>query len=132
PALGYNVIIESPMTPLDRMAARLKELGIVSVSGNIVGDATVFDDALIGPNWPSDTGGGAARYAPRVSGLPFQRNMPWVEAVASPIGGDIEIRTDPQVTAVPVVSTVNRGSGGARVLRYPADDTVRIVGAVSG
>jgi D-alanyl-D-alanine carboxypeptidase/D-alanyl-D-alanine-endopeptidase (penicillin-binding protein 4) len=132
PPLGYNVIIESPMTPLDRMAARLKELGVVSVSGDVVGDATAFDDVLVGPNWPSDTGGGAARYAPRVSGLPFQRNMLWVEAVASPDGGEIMVRTDPQVTAVPVVSTVNRGTSGARVLRYPADDTVRIVGAVSG
>ncbi len=132
PPLGYNVIVEPPMTPLDRMAARLKEMGVQSVAGDVIGDATAFDSVLIGPNWPNDTGGGASRYAPRVSGLPFQRNMLWVEAVAPANGGEIVVRTDPQVTAVPVVSTVNRGGSGARVLRYPADDTVRITGAVSG
>src|SRR5690606_7274281 len=126
PPLGYGVFFESPMTPLDRMAARLTELGVRSVEGDIIGDATAFDSVLVGPSWPTDTGAGAARYAPRVSGLPFQRNMLWVEAVAPTEGGEIVVRTDPQVTAVPVVSTVQRGTSGARVLRLPADDTVRI------
>ncbi|MDR0786299.1 MAG: D-alanyl-D-alanine carboxypeptidase/D-alanyl-D-alanine-endopeptidase [Gemmatimonadota bacterium] len=131
PPMGYNAFVEPPMTPLDKMAARLKDLGITRVEGNIIGDPTAFDSVLIGPRWPSDTGGGAAAYAPRVSGLPFQRNMLWVEARAE-AGGAVRVITDPQVTAVPVVSTVRSGGSNARVVRFPADDTIRVMGSISG
>lgn len=131
PPLGYEAFFEPPMAPLDRMAARLKEMGITSVAGDIIGDPTAFDSVLVGPRWPNDTGGGASSYAPRVSGLAFQRNMLWVEARAGSDGA-VQIRTDPEVTAVPVVSTVSRGGGNARVVRLPADDTVRMMGGIAG
>ncbi len=131
PPLGYETFFEPPMAPLDRMAERLRAMGVVSVAGDIVGDPSAFDSVLVGPHWPNDTGAGASSYAPRVSGLPFQRNMLWVEARAGSDGA-VQVRTDPQVTAVPVISTVHRGGGNARVVRLPADDTVRMIGGISG
>ena len=72
------------MDPLRPMASRLRQLGVRRVQGGVIGDASVFDTLLVGPDWPRDTGGGSAQYAPRVSGLPFQRNMIWIEAAAEP------------------------------------------------
>jgi serine-type D-Ala-D-Ala carboxypeptidase/endopeptidase (penicillin-binding protein 4) len=132
PRLGLAAFVEEPMTPLRNMAARLAGMGIRMVEGGVVGDATAFDDDLIGPNWPQDTGAGAAQYAPRVSGLPFQRNMIWVEAIPTPGGGRAEIRMDPPVEVVPVLSTVTTGGSRAIAVRRPHEDTIRVSGSVSG
>jgi D-alanyl-D-alanine carboxypeptidase/D-alanyl-D-alanine-endopeptidase (penicillin-binding protein 4) len=132
PRVGHSLFIEDPMTPLHQMARRLAMLGVRAVEGDVVGDATAFDTVLVGPSWPDDTGAGAAQYAPRVSGLPFQRNMVWVEAMPAPDGGPAIIRLEPEVTVVPVVSTVRTGGGGARVVRRATQDTIRVTGGVSG
>lgn len=132
PRLGFSAFIEEPMTPLQKMATRLAQLGVRQVQGAVVGDPTAFDTVLVGPSWPNDTGGGAAQYAPRVSGLPFQRNMIWLEARSQPGGGAADVQVSPAVKVVPVVSTVR--SGGSRVLavRRPNEDTIRISGGISG
>lgn len=132
PRLGYSEFVEDPMAPLQKMAARLAQLGVRQVQGGVIGDATAFDTVLVGPSWPNDTGGGAAQYAPRVSGLPFQRNMIWVEARARPGGGPADIRVSPAVAVVPVLSTVRSGGGRALAVRRPDEDTIRISGGVSG
>jgi serine-type D-Ala-D-Ala carboxypeptidase/endopeptidase (penicillin-binding protein 4) len=132
PRLGFTMFIEEPTTPLRTMARRLAELGVRVVEGGVVGDPTVFDTILVGPGWPGDTGSGAAQYAPRVSGLPFQRNMIWVEATPSPGGGPAAIRLDPPVEVVPVVANVRTGGGRALAVRRPNEDTVRVSGAVAG
>jgi serine-type D-Ala-D-Ala carboxypeptidase/endopeptidase (penicillin-binding protein 4) len=132
PRLGLSMFVEEPMTPIRKMAARLADLGVRAVEGGVVGDASVFDDDLIGPSWPGDTGAGAAQYAPRVSGLPFQRNMIWVEAVLPPDGGPPQIRSDPPVEVVPVVANVRRGTGRAFAVRRAREDTIRVSGAVAG
>jgi len=132
PRLGIPEFIEDPMTPLMKMAKRLTALGIRVVEGDVIGDATVFDTLLVGPNWPNDTGAGAAQYAPRVSGLPFQRNMVWVEAFPAAGGGPATVRIEPEVSVVPVISTVRTGGGRARVVRRADEDTIRFSGGVSG
>jgi serine-type D-Ala-D-Ala carboxypeptidase/endopeptidase (penicillin-binding protein 4) len=132
PRLGLYEFVEDPMTPLQKMAGRLAGLGVRVVEGSVIGDPTAFDDLLVGPNWPNDTGGGAAQYAPRVSGLAFQRNMLWVEAIPTPGGGPAEIRLHPQVTVVPVLSTVRTGGGRALAVRRAHEDTIRVSGAVAG
>lgn len=131
PHLGYSLFFEAPMTPFRIMAQSLLEHGIHRVEGSVIGDATVFDTILVGPHWPSDTGAGAAQYAPRVSGLAFQRNMVWVEALAGP-GSAPVVRLDPPVEVIPVLANLHSGSGGAVAVRRPHEDTIRVRGAVSG
>jgi serine-type D-Ala-D-Ala carboxypeptidase/endopeptidase (penicillin-binding protein 4) len=82
PGFGYPDFMPDAMAPLREMARQLHARGVRSVEGGVIGDPFAFDTVLVGPAWPNDTGGGSARYAPRVSGLPFQRNMIWVEAVS--------------------------------------------------
>ena len=136
PAFGYpprvehRQFTEDPMQPLRVMAQRLASMGVRQVAGDVIGDPTAFDTVLVGPSWPNDTGAGAAQYAPRVSGLAFQRNMIWVEATPGP--GGVEIHLEPDVDVVPVVATVRRGGGRALAVRRPDEDTVRVQGAVSG
>lgn len=134
PAFGYppdvdhDEFVEDPMTPLRRMAQALAAKGVRSVSGDVVGDATAFDSVLVGPDWPNDTGAGAAQYAPRVSGLPFQRNMMWIEA--RNVGGTVQISLEPEVRVVPVIADVNTGRSRALAVRRPQEDTIRVRGGL--
>ncbi|MEX2571296.1 MAG: D-alanyl-D-alanine carboxypeptidase/D-alanyl-D-alanine-endopeptidase [Gemmatimonadota bacterium] len=129
--LGHPEFVEEPLTPLRTMAQQLVREGVRVVEGDIVGDPAVFDTVLVGPDWPADTGAGAAQYAPRVSGLAFQRNMLWLVAIPRS-GGPAEIRLDPPVDVIPVVATVRTGAGRALAVRRPDEDTIRISGAVAG
>jgi serine-type D-Ala-D-Ala carboxypeptidase/endopeptidase (penicillin-binding protein 4) len=130
PGFGYPHTNRDPMTPLRTMAQQLHARGVRVVEGGVVGDPFAFDTILLGPAWPQDTGGGAAQYAPRVSGLPFQRNMLWVQAI--PGAGGVEIQLHPAVDVVPVVSTVRTGGSRAWAVRHPHQDTIHVRGAVSG
>jgi serine-type D-Ala-D-Ala carboxypeptidase/endopeptidase (penicillin-binding protein 4) len=132
PRLGLSLFVEDPMTPLRKMAQRLSAEGVRVVEGGVIGDPTVFDSVLVGPSWPNDTGGGAAQYAPRVSGLAFQRNMIWVEASPGSGGSPPQVTLDPPVSVVPVVSSLRNGGGRALAVRRADQDTVRIQGAVAG
>ena len=70
-----------------------------------------------------------SRYAPTVSGLPFNRNMLWVRMTPGQGAGFIR---EPDVPEIPVV---NRGGGrGANAygVRKPEEDTVRIRGGGTG
>jgi D-alanyl-D-alanine carboxypeptidase/D-alanyl-D-alanine-endopeptidase (penicillin-binding protein 4) len=131
PAFGYPAFEVDPMDPLRTTARRLRALGIQRVEGGVIADATVFDDTLFGPEWPNDTGNGVSRYAPRVSGLSFQRNLLRVQVI--PVrGGKPRVETSPRTTAIPVVSTVGSGGGRAWATREPDSDTIRVRGSVSG
>jgi serine-type D-Ala-D-Ala carboxypeptidase/endopeptidase (penicillin-binding protein 4) len=130
PGFGYREFYPEPMRPLRVMAQQLYSRGVRVVEGGVIGDPFAFDTVLVGPAWPGDTGGGSAAYAPPVSGLPFQRNMIWVQAIATPAG--VEIRLDPAVDVIPVVSTVRTGGNRAWAVRQANRDTVYVRGAISG
>jgi serine-type D-Ala-D-Ala carboxypeptidase/endopeptidase (penicillin-binding protein 4) len=131
PAFGSPTFTEHPMEPLRTMARQLRARGVRAIEGGVVGDPFLFDTVLFGPEWPQDTGNGAAAYAPRVSGLPFQRNLLWVQVIPQQ-GGAPAIRLDPPVTEIPVVSQVRSGGGRAWATRQPNGDTIYVRGAVSG
>lgn len=130
PAFGYPAYDKDPMQPLRTMARQLRARGVRVVEGDVVGDASVFDTARFGPEWPRDTGNGASTYAPTVSGLPFQRNLLWVRAV--PAGRQVSIQLDPPITEIPVQSSVRLGGRRAWAVRQPGSDTIEVKGAVSG
>lgn len=127
PAFGYPEYDRDPLKALRVMAQALKDKGVTSVQGGIVGDATIDDGKHHGPHWPNDTGNGAAQYAPTVSGLPFSRNMLWIQLDPTAPGG---VRTTPQVAEIPVVWT-QRG-GRAFAARKPDNDTIVVRGAGGG
>jgi D-alanyl-D-alanine carboxypeptidase/D-alanyl-D-alanine-endopeptidase (penicillin-binding protein 4) len=131
PAFGFPEFTKDSMDPLRIMARQLKARGVRVVEGSVVGDGTIFDSLHYGPEWPRDTGNGAAYYAPGVSGLPFQRNVAWVEVTPTRPGAPAAVQLDPPAP-IPLVSTVRTGGGRAWAVRKPDEDTIRVKGGVSG
>jgi D-alanyl-D-alanine carboxypeptidase/D-alanyl-D-alanine-endopeptidase (penicillin-binding protein 4) len=127
PAFGYPEYDRDVMKTPRLMAQALKDKGVTRVDGGIIADATIDDGKHHGPHWPQDTGNGAAQYAPTVSGLPFSRNMLWVQIDPTAPGG---IRTTPETTEIPVV-WASRG-GRAMAARKPDNDTIIVRGAAGG
>ncbi|HEX8210712.1 MAG TPA: D-alanyl-D-alanine carboxypeptidase/D-alanyl-D-alanine-endopeptidase [Longimicrobium sp.] len=125
PGFGYPSYEKDNIDPLRTMARRLKSLGINQVTGSVIGDATIHDRQNYGPAWPVDTGMGAAHYAPTVSGLPYQRNMLWVEPNGQGPNGFV---LHPDVPEIPVVWQSRGGRGYA--VRRPEQDTVRLRGGI--
>ncbi|HEX8361834.1 MAG TPA: D-alanyl-D-alanine carboxypeptidase/D-alanyl-D-alanine-endopeptidase [Longimicrobium sp.] len=125
PGFGYPSYEKDNIDPLRVMARRLKQLGINQVTGSVIGDATIHDQQNYGPGWPLDTGMGAAHYAPTVSGLPYQRNMLWVEPNGQGPNGFV---LHPDVPEIPVVWQSRGGRGYA--VRRPEQDTVRLRGGI--
>lgn len=130
PAFGFSDFDKDPMTSPRAMARALKAQGLRVVEGGVIADASVFDTTAFGPAWPTDTGQGASFYAPTVSGLPFQRNMIWINVSAGP--GGIGFKREPDVPEIPVVSTARSGGGRGFAVRKPGEDTIRIKGGISG
>lgn len=130
PGFGYPEFNRDPTTPVRVMAAELKRRGVRVIEGGIVGDGSVFDTLMYGPEWPQDTGNGAAYYAPTVGGLPYQRNMLWVGVEPGP--GGLVVTREPDVPEIPVVNTARLGGGRGFAVRKPGEDTIRVKGGVSG
>jgi D-alanyl-D-alanine carboxypeptidase/D-alanyl-D-alanine-endopeptidase (penicillin-binding protein 4) len=128
PAFGYAEYDRDPMTTPRKMAAALQRMGVRTVQGGVIADPYVHDRQNYGPAWPRDTGNGAARYAPTVSGLPFNRNMLWVRM--TPGQGEGFIR-EPDVPEIPIVNRA-RGGANAYAVRKPDEDTIRIRGGTRG
>lgn len=128
PAFGYPEYDKDPMTTPRKMAAALQRMGVRSIQGGVIADPYIHDRQNYGPDWPRDTGNGAARYAPTVSGLPFNRNMLWVRM--TPGQGEGFMR-EPDVPEIPVINGA-RGGANAYAVRKPDEDTVRIRGGTRG
>ncbi len=133
PAFGYPEFTPDPMQPLRTMARQLRERGVRAIEGGVIGDGTVFDTVRVAAGWPRDTEGGASEYAPRVSGLAFQRNLLWIDLQPTQAGQPARVHLLPSVEElIPVVSSVRTGGGMALAVRRPQEDTIRVQGAVGG
>jgi serine-type D-Ala-D-Ala carboxypeptidase/endopeptidase (penicillin-binding protein 4) len=128
PAFGYPEYDKDPMKAPKAMAEALRRRGVRVVEGGVIADASIHDERNYGPDWPTDTGNGAAMYAPTVSGLPFARNLLWVSI--RPGEGRGGVVTQPDVPEIPVLWTVKSGRGYA--VRKPDQDTIRVRGGPSG
>ena len=61
---------------MDALASEIASAGIKHVRGDLVGDATAFDDKLVPEGWKTSYLG--ASYAARVSALSLNENLVWV------------------------------------------------------
>jgi len=133
PSFGYPDFHRDPMDPLRVMARQLGERGVRSVAGRVIGDASAFDSVWMAPEWPADASGGAAEYAPRVSGLAYQRNTLWIDLIPTSGGQPAQVVLRPDMEEIPVVSQATTGGGRAAfAVRRPESDTIHVRGAVSG
>jgi D-alanyl-D-alanine carboxypeptidase/D-alanyl-D-alanine-endopeptidase (penicillin-binding protein 4) len=114
--------------PMAALAAQVASAGIKRVHGDIVGDASAFDDQLVPDGWKSSYLGAA--YAARVSALSLAENLVWV--AVTPDGKSASVALEPATTTIPVENTVRvvAGSGGKISASRRADGTIVVRGTV--
>ena len=97
---------------------------IKHVTGEVVGDATGFDDQRIPEGWL--TRYLQSGYAARVSALSLNENLVWVTIDAN------GARLEPATSAIPLMSNVRTVAGnGARIsVRRSSDGTIAVSGTI--
>jgi D-alanyl-D-alanine carboxypeptidase/D-alanyl-D-alanine-endopeptidase (penicillin-binding protein 4) len=118
--------------PMNTLARAVAAAGVKHVKGDLVYDASAFDDQKIPDGWKTKYLGAA--YAARVSALSLNENLVWV--VVRPEGGSARVELEPATSTIPLTSNVRvvRGRGGRIVARQSGDGIVvsGSVGASSG
>jgi D-alanyl-D-alanine carboxypeptidase/D-alanyl-D-alanine-endopeptidase (penicillin-binding protein 4) len=95
----------SPQVTED-IAARLKEMGIASVSGILL-DTSIFDGQRVHPTWPQNQL--HQKYACEVSGLNYMDNC--IEITAVNRGGKVVLSVDPPTNYIRLINAVTAGRG---------------------
>lgn len=114
--------------PMDSLAHLIVASGVRRIHGDIVGDASAFDQQLVPEGWLSRYLGAA--YAARVSALSLNENLVWVVVQAQdkkPV-----VTLDPATTTIPVQSSVRvvGGSGGRISAVRQKDGSILVRGSI--
>ncbi len=124
PSLSGRYLPGGPSAPMNNLADQLAARGVKRVTGEVIGDASAFDDQRIPEGWLSrylQSG-----YAARVSGLSLNENLVWVTITP---GG---VKLEPATTAMPLISNVRTVAGSAASLsvRRQGDGTIVVSGRI--
>ena len=114
--------------PMDALASEIASTGIKHIRGDLVGDATAFDDKLVPEGWKTSYLG--ASYAARVSALSLNEGLVWV--VVEPSGNRAAVTLEPATTTIPVENNVRvvSGSGGHISAVRQNDGSVSVRGTI--
>jgi D-alanyl-D-alanine carboxypeptidase/D-alanyl-D-alanine-endopeptidase (penicillin-binding protein 4) len=114
--------------PMATLARSIADAGVKHVKGDLVYDATAFDDQRIPDGWKSTYLGAA--YAARVSALSLNENIVWV--VVQPQGKTAAVSLEPASSTVPLRSKVRLvgGRGGRITARRAADGGIDVSGSI--
>jgi len=119
---------KDPNLPMATLAQSVAAAGVKHIKGDLVYDATAFDDRRIPEGWKTTYLGAA--YAARVSALSLNENLVWV--VVQPAGKVAAVTLEPVTTTIPLRSTVRLvgGRGGRIVARRAADGGIDVSGSI--
>ncbi len=117
-----------PDLPMTTLAKSVAAAGIRNVTGDVIYDASAFDDQKIPDGWKTTYLGAA--YAAKVSALSINENVMWV-AVA-PGDGGAKVTLEPATTSIPIRSKVRQvgGSGGHIVAHRASDGAMEVSGTI--
>jgi D-alanyl-D-alanine carboxypeptidase/D-alanyl-D-alanine-endopeptidase (penicillin-binding protein 4) len=125
PSLGSRFWHEQE--PMDVLAKQIAATGIKRIRGDIIGDATAFDDKLVPDGWKTSYLGAA--YAARVSALSLNENLVWV--VVKPDGNKASVTLEPATTALTIDASVKVvGGKGGRISASRRDNVITVRGSV--
>ena len=133
PALSNRFLRGDAGAPMDLLARFVSGAGVKHVTGDVIGDASAFDQQRIPEGWLSRYLG--AGYAARVSALSLNENLVWVAAYPGDGRGAARVVLEPATTAYQVtgsVRTVPGSSGGRVVARMTTDGRVTVSGWIGG
>jgi serine-type D-Ala-D-Ala carboxypeptidase/endopeptidase (penicillin-binding protein 4) len=114
--------------PMNTLARSIAAAGVKHVRGDLVYDATAFDDQKIPDGWKTSYLG--ASYAARVSALSLNENLVWV--VVEPEGRTARVSLEPATSTIPVRNQVRvvGGSGGRISAHRTTDGTMLVTGTI--
>lgn len=122
-----------PTAPFERMAAALREQGIVEVRGRVIGIDDCQPDEIMGDGW--SWGYQGACYAAQMSGLCFAENCIKVRVRGTRPGAPPDVRLTPNTDYVTVLNEARTVSGKAedrlRVSRARALNLLRVGGTTA-
>ena len=114
-------------------ADRLKQLGVRTISGRIVGDDSAFEDQILGFGWSWDDL--PDEYAAGVSSLQFNESAVRVQVMPGPATGDYAGVTAEPSYGLRITSTVTTGASGGQTSlttsRVPGSDQLQIRGTIA-
>jgi D-alanyl-D-alanine carboxypeptidase/D-alanyl-D-alanine-endopeptidase (penicillin-binding protein 4) len=124
PSLSGRYLQGGPSAPMNFLADQLATRGIRHVTGEVVGDASAFDDQSIPEGWL--TRYLQSGYAARVSALSLNENLVWVTVAPG------SVRLEPATSAIPLMSNVRTVNGhGARLsVRRSTEGTIAVSGTI--
>jgi D-alanyl-D-alanine carboxypeptidase/D-alanyl-D-alanine-endopeptidase (penicillin-binding protein 4) len=113
--------------PMNTLARSVASAGVTHVKGDLVYDASAFDDQKIPDGWKTKYLGSA--YAARVSALSLNENVVWV--VVRPEGGVAKVELEPATSTIPLTNNVRllRGGGG-RIVARQSGDGIAVSGSI--
>jgi D-alanyl-D-alanine carboxypeptidase/D-alanyl-D-alanine-endopeptidase (penicillin-binding protein 4) len=114
--------------PMNTLARSVANAGVRHVRGDLVYDASAFDDQRIPDGWKTSYLGAA--YAARVSALSLNENLVWV--VVQPDGRTARVSLEPASTSIPISNQVRvtGGSGGRISAHRTSDGTMLVTGTI--
>jgi D-alanyl-D-alanine carboxypeptidase/D-alanyl-D-alanine-endopeptidase (penicillin-binding protein 4) len=114
--------------PMNTLARSIAAAGVKHVRGDLVYDASAFDDQKIPDGWKTSYLGAA--YAARVSALSLNENLVWV--VVQPEGRTAKVTLEPATSTIPVNSSVRvvGGRGGRISAHRSSDGTMQVSGSI--
>jgi D-alanyl-D-alanine carboxypeptidase/D-alanyl-D-alanine-endopeptidase (penicillin-binding protein 4) len=115
-------------------AERLKNAGIRTIAGRVIGDDNAFDDAELGFGWSWDDL--QDEYAAGISALQFNENMAGVTVGPGPAAGtSAAVSVAPAYSGLAIDSTVTTVAAGVTasisVSRLPGSSTLALRGSVA-
>ena len=124
---------KDPNLPMATLARSVAAAGVKKVTGDLVYDASAFDDRRIPEGWKAKNLGAA--YAARVSALSLNENLVWI--VVSPAGKVAQVTLEPVTTTIALRSNVRivggrRGRISARRANDGGIDVNGTIGSMSG
>ncbi len=114
--------------PMATLAQSVAAAGVKKFTGDLIYDASAFDDRKIPEGWKTSYLG--ASYAARVSALSLNENLVWV--VVNPAGKVAQVTLDPITTTIPMRSSVRvvNGRGGRISARRNSDGGIDVSGTI--
>ncbi len=114
-------------TPIAAIARLVAEAGVRRVSGDIIGDATAFEDRLVPEGWRSRYL--SASYAARVSALSYNENL--LAVTVKPAGKSAVIGIEPALSGISVVNAVRVVAGrSGRIRIVQREDGIEVRGTI--
>lgn len=114
-------------TPIAAIARLVAQAGVRRVSGDIVGDASAFEERKVPEGWRSRYLG--ASYAARVSALSYNENL--LAITVKPAGKTAAITFEPALSGINIVNSVKLVAGrGSRISVVQRENGIEVRGTI--